>query len=142
MRAGVDGKEVFYRKICLKEGEVWRKVFQTKLLSRLSHKVLPSSCCVSSLITDDWGESGRLPCLRQWQVKFRIYNGGRVRNWHNHFQKIVQFTDYWNEQMYKQKLRFLNIWHFRLVSSKFCHYRRWCAVFRLEHLRRTTEHVL
>ena len=26
-------------KICLKEGEVWRKVVSNKLLSRLSHKV-------------------------------------------------------------------------------------------------------
>ena len=29
----------FYKKICLKESEVWRKVISTKLLSRLSHKV-------------------------------------------------------------------------------------------------------
>ena len=29
----------FYKKICLKESENWRKFFQTKLLSRLSHKV-------------------------------------------------------------------------------------------------------
>ena len=30
---------VFYKKICLKEGEVWRKVFSNKLLSHLSRKV-------------------------------------------------------------------------------------------------------
>ena len=30
---------VFYKKICLKKGEVWRKVISTKLLSRLSQKV-------------------------------------------------------------------------------------------------------
>ena len=28
-----------YKEICLREREVWRKLFQTKLLSRLSHKV-------------------------------------------------------------------------------------------------------
>ena len=28
-----------YKKICLKEGEIWQNVFQTKLLSRLSRKV-------------------------------------------------------------------------------------------------------
>ena len=38
------------QKDMFKGGEVWRKVFQTKLFSLLSHKVLPSSCCVSSLI--------------------------------------------------------------------------------------------
>ena len=30
---------VFYKKTCLKEGEVLRKSFQTKFLSRLSHNV-------------------------------------------------------------------------------------------------------
>ena len=30
---------LFYKKICLKEFEVWQKVFETKLFSRLSYKV-------------------------------------------------------------------------------------------------------
>ena len=44
----------FYKKICLKESEVWRKVIHTKLLSRLSHKVcrlLPSPVLLRTLQT-------------------------------------------------------------------------------------------
>ena len=55
----------FYKKICLKESDGWRKVISNKLLSRLSHKVcrLLSSPVLLRKFTS--------LCCRQLQFSYR-----------------------------------------------------------------------
>ena len=70
----------FYKKICLKESEVWRKVIQTKLLSRLSHKVcrlLPSPVQLRTFIDLRNRTAGRRG--RQIACAWRTWQGYNLR---------------------------------------------------------------
>ena len=66
-----------YKKICLKESEVWRKVISNKIIVTLVTQGLRPSRWVSSLVVNPYPEVNAIAENQRWWTKWSIRSSWR-----------------------------------------------------------------